>query len=507
MNQDSIFISLLIVIASSALLVVSILVIKIKQLSGSNKKLTKQLTESQSQHAAAQQAKSHAESANQAKDRYLSGISHELRTPLNVIMGYAQLLENQAEVDDPRFRSYQLMRQNCQHLSHLIEGILEFSAIEAGKLRVQSDVVNLQQIMLQMEQMFHNQAAQKNLKFTFEGMDSLPQYVKTDGKRLQQILINLLSNAIKFTHQGRVTMTVKYRHQIATFCITDTGVGIKDQDLEKIFQPFERIESSKHKTTGTGLGLTITKLLAELLGGELTVSSKAGEGSQFVFKVLLSSQNNQENQHAKEIIPGSSNHQTILLIDDEIEHRILYKNIMQPLGFEVLEASDCASAQQIIQANHIDLALLDVSMPGKDGWYLAEWIRSSGYDFSIIMLSANPRDNDPQRHKHHQAYLSKPVNINQLLTHINQLLKLGWSQTQHSNNDETPTNQQHKVHLKHKHKTAMIELLEIGHINGLKEFAFELKSQNEISNHECQLLLDALNRLDLMTFSKLISHE
>ncbi|MFC3194107.1 hybrid sensor histidine kinase/response regulator [Marinicella sediminis] len=459
----------------------------------------KHLSESQSRQA-------RAEAANQAKNRYLSGISHELRTPLNVIMGYAQILERQTPVTDDNHRNFQLIRQNCQHLTHLIEGILEFSAIESGKLRVQSDITEFRPLLDHLIDMFSHQAQQKNLAFVSDLPEQLPQYIKTDSKRLQQILTNLLSNAIKFTPAGQVSLTVSYRNQVATFIIQDTGIGIKPADLQRIFQPFERIESADNQVPGTGLGLTITQLLAELLGGELSVTSNWQKGTTFTLKIMLSAQDMVKQTEQQELHPSVvSQPHSILLVDDIETHRELVRQLLAPLGFQLLEAGSADQARTLIKQQTIDLALLDVSMPGMDGWQLAQWVRDQGHDFPIIMLSANPRDNSPAHPGNHQAYLAKPLQINALLNQLNRLLHLDWSQNRQP--DSQMNQDQSPIVLKYKDREKLLELLDIGHINGIKACVNELVNDGKISQQEADRLKSPLNRLNLTQFARLIDHD
>ncbi len=415
--------------------------LKAKALITESLKQANAINQYKKQQQMAEIAQSNAEAANQAKNKYLSGISHELRTPLNVIMGYAQLLENKTATDDANYQSFHLIRKNCEHLTHLIEGILEFSAIESGKLRVQSDVIDLPRLLHQMIHMFSSQATQKGLKFKQNISPHTPQFVRTDAKRLKQILFNLLSNAIKFTQHGHVTFDVKYRSQIATFSIKDSGCGINKHDTDRIFQPFERLQTSNQNTTGTGLGLTIANLLTELLGGELSVKSTTGKGSVFTLKLMLSAQNTPAQANQTVVEPQKHNSHKILLVDDIEEHRNLMLNILQPYGFDLLTADSAEKAKKLIKEHDFDLLLLDVSMPIENGWSLAQWCREHEHTCQICMVSANPRDNGPHRQPHHQAYLAKPIQVNQLLTVINHLLKLGWEPTakeihqkQHINN-------------------------------------------------------------------------
>lgn len=467
------------------------------------RQLAKQLSQQEQQtqyfkrlNSNAEAAKSAAEAANLAKNKYLSGISHELRTPLNVIMGYAQLLENCAEAADPNLTKYQLIKKNCEHLTHLIEGILEFSAIESGKLKVQSDVVDLSQLLAQISQMFASQASQKNLTFKADISKNLPQFVKTDPKRLKQILFNLLSNAVKFTQQGQIKFSVHYRNQIATFVVHDSGCGIEAEHIDRIFQPFERVEQNHNHVPGTGLGLTIANLLTELLGGELTVTSQVGQGTEFTLKLMLSAQVFQKSFDTINLKTDQQKHR-LLLVDDVAEHRDLMTNILSPYGFAIDQAANTKEAKTLIKKHSFDLAFFDIAMPDENGWQLAAWCRKQQLNFKIVMVSANPRDNDPQRHPNHQAYLAKPIQINQLLATINHLLNLGW---EISTTAEPIIN--HKViKLSRNDRMALKQLIEIGHINGIENYLHTMHDKQLISRDEHKQLLDPVQQLNLKQFS------
>ena len=195
--------------------------------------------------AALQKAREVAEAANLAKSRYVTGISHELRTPLNAILGYAQLLERDTAIPERRRDGVRIIRRSGEHLAALIEGLLDISKIEAGRIELHRDRVRLPEFLDQLVDMFQLQARAKaiDLSFTHEGR--LPAVVRTDERRLRQILINLLSNAIKFTQRGGVQLRVRWRDEIAEFEVEDTGIGIAPKDLERVFEPFQRVENSR----------------------------------------------------------------------------------------------------------------------------------------------------------------------------------------------------------------------------------------------------------------------
>ena len=229
--------------------------------------------------AALQKAKEVAEAANLAKSRYLVGLSHELRTPLNSVFGYTQILERDAAIPPEQKGRIHVIRRSAEHLSGLIDGLLEISKIETGRLQLQRNEIHLDEFLADIVEMFRPQAEAKGLAFHYIRPETMPEIVSTDGKRLRQILVNLFSNAIKFTESGHVALKISFRSQVATLTIEDTGVGIAAEDLPKIFEPFERGTAERTRLVpGTGLGLTIVKMLVSLMGGDVAVRSEPGKG-------------------------------------------------------------------------------------------------------------------------------------------------------------------------------------------------------------------------------------
>ncbi|THD45655.1 MAG: response regulator, partial [Bradyrhizobium sp.] len=398
--------------------------------------LMKEIAAHKRTDAALQRAKEIAEAANLAKSRYVVGLSHELRSPLNAISGYAQLLEqDRAQLQRAR-EQIKVIRRSANHLSGLIDGILDISKIEAGRIHLSRDELRLAEFLDQLVGMFRIQAAQKGIDFVFERPDSLPFLVYADEKRLRQILINLLSNAVKFTQQGGVRFTIAYRSPVAEFEIADTGPGIAPDDLERIFAPFERGAlgvSQPH--TGTGLGLTISKLLAGVMGGNITVFSAVGEGSRFRVNVLLSEVRNPTHiaPIAAPIFGYHGPRKTILITDDDPAHRDLLHEILTPLGFVLLSAPDGPACLSLAEHCRPDLFLLDVSMAGLDGWKVAETLRKNGHHQArILMISASALEahSAPLAQTFHDGYLMKPIDIPRLLELIGHFLKVEWRHEQ-----------------------------------------------------------------------------
>jgi len=379
-----------------------------------------------------QRAKEVAESANLAKSRYVVGLSHELRSPLNAISGYAQLLEQDASLSPKPRDQVRVVRRSADHLSGLIDGILDISKIEAGRLYLSRDEVRIGEFLDQLVGMFRLQAAAKGIDFVFKRAPTLPSVVYADEKRLRQILINLLSNAIKFTQSGSVQLVVHYRSPVAELEVIDTGPGIQPSDLERIFAPFERgALGAAQPQTGTGLGLTISRLLAGVMGGDIQVVSTVGAGSTFRVKLLLS-----EVANPKRIAPVNATpsgyhgaRKTILITDDDPVHRDLLREVLTPLGFILLSAPDGPGCLALAQHCRPDLFLLDISMAAMDGWTVAETLRATGHHQArILMVSASALEahGTPLAQPFHDGYLMKPIDIPRLLELIRQLLKIEW---------------------------------------------------------------------------------
>jgi signal transduction histidine kinase/ActR/RegA family two-component response regulator len=379
-----------------------------------------------------QRAKEVAESANLAKSRYVVGLSHELRSPLNAISGYAQLLEQDSSLQARPRDQVRVVRRSADHLSGLIDGILDISKIEAGRLYLSRDEVRLNDFLDQLVGMFRLQAAAKGIDFVFDRPAVLPVVVYADEKRLRQILINLLSNAIKFTQTGRVKFVVHYRSPVAEFEVVDTGPGIQPDDLERIFAPFERgALGVAQPQTGTGLGLTISRLLAGVMGGDIKVTSTVGAGATFRVKLLLSEVTYPRREAPVEApVHGYLGpRKTILITDDDPTHRELLREVLAPLGFILLSAPDGPACLAMAQHCRPDLFLLDISMAGMDGWTVAETLRANGHHQArILMVSASALEahGTPLAQPFHDGYLLKPIDIPRLLETISQLLKLEW---------------------------------------------------------------------------------
>lgn len=376
-------------------------------------------------------AKAAAEAANEAKSRYLVAVSHEIRSPLNAIYGYAQLLERGDAVTGAEAGA--AIRRSVDHLTNLAESLLELSRVESGVLTVQSDVIDIRALLEQTVSMFRAQAIAKGLSLGLQVGARLPALVKTDQKRLRQVLINLVSNAIKYTEAGRVDIVVDRRNEVATIDVIDTGIGIEPTDIERIFQPFERGGSSiVQSQPGIGLGLAITRVLAQVLGGDITATSTVGAGSRFRLKLMLSSAVPASEKAIPALVAGyEGRRRTVLLIEDDPEQRAGLQSLLSSLDFAVYSAATGEEGIALADRCSPDIVLLDVEMPGIGGWETARQLRATwGSDLKIVMVSATAADtamHDPDR-RACDAMLAKPVAFDCLFATM-QTLGLHWRET------------------------------------------------------------------------------
>jgi len=382
--------------------------------------------------AALQKAKEAAESANLAKSRYIVGVSHEIRAPLNAISGYAQLLERNPE--ENLTDAVRVIRRSSDHLTDLVNGLLDISRIENGTLRLDRARVNLIDLLIQIVDMISLQASSKSLTFHHEWPANLPAYIYADEKRLRQILINLLSNAIKYTETGGASLTVRWRGAVAEFIIADTGIGIASGDLERIFEPFERVgRLGRIDVPGVGLGLTITKVLTTVLGGDIAVHSEPGVGSTFTVKLLLSETPPPAALQAlDQTIKGYRGwRRHILVTDDDPVHLDLIKRLLEPVGFDLSFARDGESCLELARQAMPDLAIMDIAMPGMGGWKTAAALRDMAGDrLAILMVSANAHDLSRGRRPDdpHDDFLIKPYEVSDLFDRLATLLDLEWTE-------------------------------------------------------------------------------
>jgi signal transduction histidine kinase/CheY-like chemotaxis protein len=383
----------------------------------------------------ADRARHAAEQANQAKSRYISAISHELRTPLNSILGYAQLMGEDATIPAHRKHAIHVIRRGGEHLLSLIEGTLDIARIESGKLTLKVQPMRFADTVHELASLFELQAAAKGLAFRFDAEGSLPEVVRGDEQRVRQILINLLGNAIKFTAAGQVVLRVRHLRQMAIVEVEDTGPGLDEAEIARIFEPFARGQGAAQAAPGAGLGLTIAKMLTDLMGGEMDLRSTPGAGSVFRVRLFLP-------QTTAAALPVAATprvrlgyegeRRQILVVDNEEPDRELLVALLEPLGFALRTAASGHDALDLLAAGlRPDAIFMDLAMPGIDGWETIRRIRRLPHiDASIAIVSANAFDRGLENDAgiRPEDFLLKPVRHGELLDWLERQLGLRWLQ-------------------------------------------------------------------------------
>ncbi len=371
-----------------------------------------------------------ADTSNSAKSRFLSNMSHEIRTPLNSIIGYSYILHKDPTIPEHRRQAVDTLKRSGEHLSALIEDILDIARIEARKFEFSYEPLDFHAFIEHIVRVHKAQAEDKGLSFRCQIINTLPQCIRADEKRVGQILINILSNAIKFTQTGEILIRIGYSAGVATFQISDTGVGIDEEQLQNIFQPFTRLnKTTGNAISGSGLGLTISKILTEIMGGELAVKSEPGQGSTFTVRLFLANLGVGPERIQNDNITGyRGRRKKILVVDDQPEHRDVIVSILEPLGF-VMNAASCGEECLLKAAeNPPDLILLDLAMPGIDGAETAVQLRKKNLMMPIIVLSANayPADRLAAINAECNDFLTKPIQIQALLNKLKLHIGLTW---------------------------------------------------------------------------------
>jgi signal transduction histidine kinase/FixJ family two-component response regulator len=382
-------------------------------------------------------ARDSAEGASRAKSMFLANMSHELRTPLNAILGYAQLLKRDRNITKWQAEAYSTIQQSGEHLLTLIVDILDISKIEAGKLELHLSPVDMTGFLHGIASIIRIKAEEKALDFGCDIASDVPAFVQADQKHLRQVLLNLLSNAVKFTDHGRVDLQVKVLSQSSEevrlrFEVRDSGTGIADDQLEKVFRPFEQVGDEQHRSGGTGLGLSISRQLVRLMGNEIRVESTAGKGSCFWFEMpaLLVGSEQAVSPMGGQVTGYRGPRKRVLVVDDIDANRAVLAETLGSLGFEVSQAVNGLEAVTLAHAAPPDLILMDTRMPVMDGLAATRRIQEIPDLRLIPVIAVSAGVTQDERvgcmAAGAKAFLTKPIENTYLFQEIGRLLNLTW---------------------------------------------------------------------------------
>lgn len=437
-------------------------------------------------YAEAQRAKAAAEAANRAKSTFLANMSHELRTPLNAVLGYAQILQRDKGLSRREAVGLDTIRRSGEHLLTLINGVLDLARIEAGKVELFPDVVNLHAMLTTVTDIVRVQAQEKRLRFRHESPAAVP-LVRADEKRLRQVLLNLLSNAIKFTERGevRLVMELLSRDESAVllrFSVEDTGIGIGEGQLQTLFQPFEQAADVQRRYGGTGLGLAISQQLVGLMGGDIRVESQLGRGSRFWFELELPAAHEELALPTPAQAPPVGGYdgprRRVLVVDDVAGNRDTLVDFLEPLGFVVEQADNGQAGLERAQAARPDIVLMDNVMPVMDGLEATRRLREmpSLRAVPVIVVSASASAAD-QQHAFAvgaNAFLPKPIDLDHLLAEIGSLLRLTWATPRPGMGEAEPGEARPMVIPPAKELDVLYHLAQVGNMRSIKEHARHL---------------------------------
>lgn len=368
-----------------------------------------------------------AEEANLAKGRFISGMSHEFRTPLTSIMGYVDLLKKRPGTSKVCLDYLAAIERGARHLLSLIENVLDQARLETDELVISPTPTALLSLAQDLSLIFESLAAQDDLAFSLELKSELPNTILLDNVRFRQVLINLIGNALKFTNKGHVTLELNWQDNWLSAVVADTGPGIPNEHLENIFQPFKRTSSQEKE--GAGLGLAISKQLAELMGGKLTVESTLNVGSRFSLLIPARSIDRQNSDDDSKDLRHATAEPTdsakILLAEDNDDIIQLVNLFLTDAGYELIIATNGTQAVEFGLKSKPDLIFMDLDLPVLDGLKATVQLRSAGFSQPIIALTASPSAGNKQQALDSgcNEYLLKPIDMSHLLGVIKEFMR------------------------------------------------------------------------------------
>ena len=374
----------------------------------------------------------HAENANQIKSIFLANMSHEIRTPLGVILGFNEVLRTQNVTNEERERYLDIIDKTGKNLSRIINDILDISKVEAGHLETEVESFSVEELFEELKIFFQFKAGQGKNEIVFHRDPKAPAIIATDRLRLRQILTNLMSNALRFTENGVITINYEASDSQLFFSINDTGIGLHQNQISKLFGLFSQADqSTTRKYGGTGLGLVLSKKLAEALGGDVVLQRTApGEGSTFQVTVKNDTEKAMTEKAQKSQETLSANVETLkgkrlLIVDDSADNQLLVNVLLSRHGVEVHSADNGEQGATKAMKGNYDVILMDIQMPVLDGYAAASRLREQGYRKPIIALTANAMKEDWKRSLEAGCndYLTKPIEGSKLISTIARNIK------------------------------------------------------------------------------------
>lgn len=333
-----------------------------------------------------------------AKNRFLANITHELRTPLNTIIGFSQILSRDTDLTSQQTEYVSLIMQSGEHLLNLIEDILQFSKIESGNISLNHDEFDLYELLEGLDSIYYAQASEKGIEFDLQIADNTPRYLYGDKNKIRQILMNLLSNSMKFTETGKICLVINClsKDEVSAVCtlemrVSDTGIGIKEAEIARLFEPYQQTTSGEQSNTGSGLGLVITRELVHLMNGQINVQSEWQKGTTFCLTIQAETRDKNIAKHSNSgkaisISPRQTT-KRILVVDDKPKNRSLLQDLLTSVGFEVATAENGHQALAKCEAWQPHLIFMDMRMPEMNGYETTQAIRKTPFGQSVIIIA------------------------------------------------------------------------------------------------------------------------